>query len=100
MYNDIFRMIQNMYREQIEVYDKFLTEEFLKRGYTIERLKDSDTSLIERPGRDVDTSVDTYIVDNVPVLTVEKKTTLISDPENHTYNIRFEFRVLEGENTW
>lgn len=99
MYNDILAMIKSIHNEQADAYDKFLMEEFLKRGYTLDMLKDSDTSIIERSGRDGDETIYTYIVDNVPVLTMRKRTTLISDTEHYTtYKVKFEFDVLEGEN--
>ena len=98
MYNDILAMVKSIHNEQADAYDKFLREEFLKRGYTSDMLRDADNVVIERPGRDDDETIYTYIVDNVPVLTMRKRTTLINDPEHHTYKVRFEFEVLGGEN--
>lgn len=98
MYNDILAMVKSIHSEQADAYDKFLMEEFLKRGYTLDMLKDTDNIVMERPGRDGDETIYTYIVDNVPVLTMRKRTTLINDPEHYTYKVRFEFEVLEGEN--
>lgn len=98
MYNDILAMVKSIHNEQADAYDKFLMEEFLKRGYTLDMLKDTDNIVMERPGRDGDETIYTYIVDNVPVLTMRKRTTLINDPEHYTYKVRFEFEVLEGEN--